>query len=67
MREDIEMLLAEIEESGMTIPTLADKAGMDKYVLYNRLKGMGEWKSSEIVGLSRALRLTNKKRDAIFL
>lgn len=67
MREDIEMLMAAIDESGMTIPTIAKRAGMDKYTLYNRLKGRGDWKASEIVGLSRALRLTNTQRDKIFL
>lgn len=67
MRKDIEKLLIEIEKSGMSIPTIAERANMDKYVLYNRLKGMGEWKASEITGLSKALRFTKRKRDEIFL
>lgn len=67
MREDIELLKGKIDESGMTIPTVADRAEIDKYVLYNRLKGLGEWKASEIVGLTKALKLTKAERDRIFL
>ena len=67
MREDIELLKDKINESGMTIPTVADRAEIDKYVLYNRLKGLGEWKASEIVGLTKALKLTKTERDRIFL
>lgn len=67
MLESATKLKDKIDDSGMTIPTLAEKADMDKYVLYNRLKGLGEWKSTEISGLSRALRLTKRERDEIFL
>ena len=63
---DLDELKAIIKESGMTMVAVAEKAGMVRETLYNRLAGKGEFTASEIVGLTSALRLTVKQRDKIF-
>lgn len=64
---NLEMLKAKIEESGMTIETLANRANMERYTLDRRLRGQGEFTVSEAVGISRALRLKVSERNDIFL
>lgn len=64
---NLEMLKAKIEESGMPIETLATRAGMERYTLDRRLRGLGEFKASEIVGISKALHLKMSERNEIFL
>ena len=64
---DIELLLSKIQESGMTMMAIAEKSGIERATLYNRLKGKGEFTASEIVSLSSVLRLSKPERDKIFL
>jgi len=64
---NLEKLKTAIEDSGMTITAVAEKAGMVRATLYNRLGGVGEITASEIVGLTRALKLSKEERDEIFL
>ena len=64
---DFEMLLSKIEQSGMTMVAIAEKSGIDRATLYNRLKGKGEFTASEIVSLSNVLHLSKPDRDKIFL
>ena len=64
---NIEKLNDVIQESGMTMVSVANKAGMVRETLYNRLKGKGEFTAHEIVGLTQALKLTPDERDEIFL
>lgn len=64
--ESAERLQIVIEESGMTMTAIANKAGMQRQTLYNRLAGKGEFTASEIVGLTTALRLDKTQRDYIF-
>lgn len=64
---DIELLKQIIDDSGMTITAIAEKSGMTRATLYNRLDGFGEFKAPEIVGLSAALHMSKKLRDLIFL
>ena len=64
---DIKMLQQKIDESGMTITFIAEKAGIVRETLYNRMKGVGEFTASEIVGLSKVLKLSAKERNHIFL
>ena len=64
---NIEMLRTTIDESGMTIVSIAKKSGIKRETLYNRMAGVGEFTASEIVGLSEALNLTKATRDKIFL
>ena len=63
----LEELKQIIEDSGMTMISISKKSGIERATLYNRLKGQGDFTASEIVGLSDALRMTNKQRDHIFL
>lgn len=64
---DLEMLKAKIEESGMTIETIAERSEIKRYTLDRRLRGYGDFTASEIVGLSRALKLKVSERNHIFL
>lgn len=64
---DIELLLSKINDSGMTMVAIAEKSGIDRATIYNRLKGKGEFTASEIVRLSSVLRLSKPERDKIFL
>ena len=63
---NVELLKKKMEESGMTVSAIADKSGILRETLYNRMK-TGNFYASEIVSLSRVLRLTRKERDEIFL
>ena len=67
MMTDIEALKAVIADSGMTMTAISEKAGIRRETRYNRLNGVGEFSASEIVGLTRVLRLTKRERDHIFL
>ena len=64
---DIELLLSKIRQSGMTMVAIAEKSGIDRATLYNRIKGKGEFTASEIVSLSQVLHLNKPDRDKIFL
>lgn len=64
---NIDRLKYLMNESGMTVTAIADKSGIERTTLYNRLKGVGEFTASEIVGLAKTLHLTKHERDEIFL
>lgn len=64
---NLEMLKAKIEESGMPKETIAKRAGMKRWTLDRRLDGEGDFKASEIVGISKALHLKMSERNEIFL
>lgn len=64
---DIAMLKEVINESGMTMVAIAEKSGIERTTLYNRLNGIGDFTAREIVGLTNALHLTKPQRDRIFL
>ena len=64
---DIEKLKEIISESGMTMVSIAKKAGISRETLYNRLNGIGEFTASEIVGLTHSLKLSCRQRNEIFL
>lgn len=61
------LLEAKISESGMTMTAIANKTGIVKATLYNRLNAKGEFKASEIVALTEVLHLSKSERDQIFL
>lgn len=63
---DFEMLNAKIEETGMTIVKLCDRADIKRGTFYARMNGIGEFTASEIEGITRVLKLTRKQRDDIF-
>ncbi len=63
---DYGALKAEILSSGMTMTSIAVRSGIPRVTLYNRMRGIGEFKASEIDGLTKTLRLSKAQRDAIF-
>lgn len=64
---NLKLLKNKMDESGMTTKAIAEKSGIVRETLYNRLKGSGEFTASEIVALSSVLQLTKEERDKIFL
>lgn len=62
---DIEALKKCIADSGMTVTAIAEKSGILRETLYNRMK-TGDFKLSEICALVKTLRLTRDQRDRIF-
>ena len=63
---DLKLLERIISSSGMTMVSIAEKSGILRETLYNKMRGSSEFKASEIAGLTRALKLTSEQRDAIF-
>ena len=63
---NVELLENKMNDSGMTKVDIAKKSGMLRETLYNKLRGKGEFKASEITGLCRTLNLSSKERDKIF-
>ncbi len=64
---NMDLLRQKIDDSGMTVTAIANKSGMLRATLYNRLNGCGDWTASEITGMTKALRLTRAEREKIFL
>ena len=64
--EDLALLKERIADSGMTVKAICEKSGILRETFYNRLKG-GEFTASEIVGLTKTLKLSRSDRDKIFL
>ena len=63
---DIALLKERISDSGMSMVNVSKKSGIGRVTLYNRLNGSGEFTASEIVGLTKALKLKKSERDKIF-
>ena len=59
-------LRRKIDQSGMTMTAVAEKIGVSRETLYNKLSGESEFKASEIVSLTRVLRLERTEQDDIF-
>ena len=62
---DVDALKKRMNSSGMTIVYIAEKSGILRETLYNRMK-TGDFKLSEIRALSKVLSLTKEERDNIF-
>ena len=62
---DIEALKKCINDSGMTVTAVAEKSGILRETLYNRMK-TGDFKLSEICALVKSLGLSKEQRDRIF-
>lgn len=60
------LLEKKMKDSGMTIVAISEKSGILRETLYNKLKGLSEFKASEITALSNVLNLSGKERDEIF-
>lgn len=64
---NVELLKEKIKESGMSISFLTEKMGVGRETFYNRMNNNNpDFRASEIVSLTRILRLTKKERDSIF-
>ena len=63
---NVDLLKEKIKDSGMTVSAIADKSGILRETLYNRMSS-GYFYASEIVALTGVLHLTRKERDDIFL
>lgn len=63
---DVEALKKCIADSGMTIVHIANKSGILRETLYNRMNGNGDFKVSEVCALTRVLNLNRNERDRIF-
>ena len=50
----------------MTVVSIAEKTGVSRETLYNKLNRTVDFKASEILSISDVLRLTVKERDEIF-
>ena len=58
---DLKLLESIISDSGRTMVALAEKTGILRETLYNKIRGISEFKA-----LTKALKLTSEQRDAIF-
>lgn len=63
---NLEALKNRVEDSGMSMTAIAEKSGILRETLYNRLGGKGEFKASEILSLSEVLHLSDCERNTIF-
>ncbi len=63
---NIEKLNEVIKDSGMTVTAIANKSGINRITLYNRMNGKGEFTISEIIALTRVLHMDTDTRNAIF-
>lgn len=63
---DVELLKQKMDSSGMTFTAIAKGAGILRETLYNRMNSNADFKASEIVALTKVLRLTKNERDKIF-
>lgn len=64
---DREKLREKIEDSGMTLKALGQKSGVEPYTITRRLNGDGEFTVTEMVGISKALKLSKSEQRDIFL
>lgn len=63
---DISLLKEKIDDSGMKMVAISNKAGIERATLYNRLNGVGDFTVTEVSGLTKALGLSKAERDEIF-
>ncbi len=63
---NLEALKQYVEDSGISITALAEKCGITRETYYNKISGKSEFKASEIISFSQALRMTREERDSIF-
>lgn len=63
---DFVLLNVAIEKSGLSMTTISERSNIRRETLYNRLKGVGEFTASEIVGICDALKINKTDRERIF-
>lgn len=62
---NIDLLKKKMSDSGMSTTFIAKKVGISRETLYNRLE-KPDFRASEIVLLTKVLRLSRSERDSIF-
>ena len=55
-----------IYESGLKLEAIANKMGINRVSLWNKIQGRTEFKVSEITSLAKILNLSAEQRDDIF-
>ena len=55
-----------IYESGLKLEAVANKMGINRVSLWNKIQGRTEFKASEITSLAKILNLSAEQRDDIF-
>lgn len=60
------LLRRKIDDSGLTVTAIAQKSGLKRETLYNKLQGESEFKASEISALTFVLQMSKEERDEIF-
>lgn len=63
---NMDLLKTEIEKSGMPMTTLSERSGVPRATIYYRLEHPETWKVNEMLGVSKALKLTRSQQVAIF-
>lgn len=66
MTNSLELEL-QIKRIGISKKELAKRLGISKMSLFNKIRNETEFKASEIVALTEALKLSQEQRDIIFL
>lgn len=61
------MLKKAIKNSGLSVIFIAEKMGITRQTLYNRMNNKSEFLVSEIEILTQLLKLSRTERDEIFL
>lgn len=61
-----QLLKDKIRESGVSITFLAEKCGISRNYLYQKMDGAVEFNQSEIKTFQDVLHLTQRERNAIF-
>lgn len=64
---NIKLLSEKINLSNISRASIAESLGITRQGLFNKLSGVREFKSSEIMKLSMLLELTPEEKEAIFL
>lgn len=60
------LLRNKIQESGLKVNHIAQRSGILRETLYNKLNSKSEFAVSGIVSLTKVLPLTKQERDEIF-
>lgn len=63
---NMELLQKKIDESGLKNYFIAEKVGIDRGSLYNKLNGKTEFTMTEIIKLCEVLRLSDSEKVKIF-
>jgi predicted transcriptional regulator len=63
---NLEALKQKIRESGMMVSAVAEKSGITRATLYQRLNGNADFRVSEALNIADTLHLSKEEADSIF-